>query len=112
MQCFFCPNPAAHPQTGHQYNENVIACEECATRFWSWFITHNNGKGRRSGDINFYDCVGAIRPPVPTTRPCPRCHEQRYYPEFVIQRDRKRFPREWCESCDQEMLNELLQTIL
>jgi hypothetical protein len=47
MQCFFCPNPAAHPSTGCQYTDRVLACENCTRECWQWVRRHINKKGRR-----------------------------------------------------------------
>ena len=36
MQCFFCPNPAAHTATGCEYAPGVLACSYCVRDFWTW----------------------------------------------------------------------------
>ncbi len=49
MQCFFCPNPAAHPATGCQYAPGVLACEECVRAFWAWARTRTEARVRKGG---------------------------------------------------------------
>ncbi len=41
MDCNFCEG-VAHPATGCQYTENMIACGPCTRRFWAWFEQHSN----------------------------------------------------------------------
>lgn len=55
-ECFFCKG-VAHPSTGCEYSENVLACAECAKTFWRWFIPFANGKGRRKGGPCFYEHI-------------------------------------------------------
>ena len=61
-QCFFCGG-AAHPATGCQYTENVIACGPCTRTAWTWVKGFTNQKGRRNGP-SFYEHVNRIAPPV------------------------------------------------
>lgn len=50
MVCFFCGDPAAHPATGCQYSERVLACYACVVRFWAWVRQHM--RARRG--VDFY----------------------------------------------------------
>jgi hypothetical protein len=49
--CFFCGDPAAHPATGVQRTENVLACRQCAEEFETW--TRRREKGGRRGEPSF-----------------------------------------------------------
>lgn len=63
MTCFFCGGPA-HPATGCQYSDNVVACRQCAVDFWAWFRAqqhkrervYRDAKGRLHAD--FYAAAG------------------------------------------------------
>jgi hypothetical protein len=63
MKCFFCPG-VAHPSTGCQYSENVVACHSCVVEFWKWFKSHMATRGRPGRDkkgrmqADFYAAVG------------------------------------------------------
>lgn len=59
-ECFFCGG-CAHPATGCQYTERVIACHACVVSAWSWIRQFTNSKGRRNGP-SFYDHVNRIAP--------------------------------------------------
>jgi hypothetical protein len=50
-KCFFCGDPAAHPSTGVQRTENVLACHRCAGEFETW--TRRREKGGRKGEPSF-----------------------------------------------------------
>ena len=39
MRCNFCGG-AAHPATGCQYGQRVIACRSCTESFWRWVDKH------------------------------------------------------------------------
>jgi hypothetical protein len=64
MTCFFCGAPAAHPATGCQYSERVLACCRCSVGFWSWFReqmakrarVYRDKRGRLHAD--FYAAAG------------------------------------------------------
>lgn len=47
--CFFCDGPA-HPSTGCQYSERVIACHGCTVAFWAWAKGHFATRGRPGRD--------------------------------------------------------------
>lgn len=63
MTCFFCGG-VAHPSTGCQYSERVVACEGCTRDFWRWFRAHQNKSGRTGRDkhgrlqADFYAAAG------------------------------------------------------
>jgi hypothetical protein len=48
-RCFFCRGPA-HPATGCQYSERVIACRACTVEFWRWFKGHVATRSRPGRD--------------------------------------------------------------
>lgn len=68
MKCFFCPNPAAHPSTGCQYSESVLACAQCVQDFWSWFRDAQAKRSRTGYDrrgrlmADFYQAAGTNNP--------------------------------------------------
>lgn len=67
MQCFFCPNPAAHPSTGSQYTPNVLACHECAVNINKWVVNHTNKRQRRNSKAvvtadSFYEAAARFAP--------------------------------------------------
>ena len=52
MICFFCPG-VAHPSTGCQCSERVIACRDCVVTFWAWFREQQNKRvPRKKPDKN------------------------------------------------------------
>lgn len=51
--CFFCGG-VAHPSTGSQLTERVLACGPCVLHFLGWFRGHVN---KRFGGYRFYDHV-------------------------------------------------------
>lgn len=55
MRCFFCKGPA-HPATGCQWSESVVACERCTREFWRWFRGMQN---RKWGGFFFYDAAAS-----------------------------------------------------
>jgi hypothetical protein len=62
MRCNFCGG-AAHPATGCQYTETMIACWRCTLEAWRWIKGHTNRKGRRSRSgvvpaVSFYEAAG------------------------------------------------------
>lgn len=61
MRCFFCGG-AAHPASGCQYTERVIACGPCTRTTWKWVRQHVNKKGRRPRNgqrpsVGFYEAA-------------------------------------------------------
>jgi hypothetical protein len=70
MQCFFCPNPAAHPSTGSELSANVLACEACTRSFWKWFRGHMHAWSR-PGRPDFY-AAAALTPPMVGSAPSKR----------------------------------------
>lgn len=73
MGCFFCGGPA-HPATGCQYTERVIACGRCTREAWAWVKGWTNRK--RKDGLSFYEAA-AYRPPV---RPATESSEERTCP--------------------------------
>jgi len=78
MQCFFCPNPSAHPATGCEYAPGVLACSYCVRDFWGWVRGRvtvqrrpaRDKRGRVSAD--FATAAGKFNPaigPVPHVVP-------------------------------------------
>jgi len=64
MQCFFCPNPAAHDATGCRYSPRVLACRECTVTFWAWVKVWTNKRprgARGKGGPDFYEAAGKWR---------------------------------------------------
>lgn len=66
MKCFFCDDPAAHPATGCQYSERVLACRSCVVEFWRWLKGHFATRGRPGRDrrgrlqADFYSAAGKL----------------------------------------------------
>ncbi len=62
MSCFFCNGPA-HPATGCQYSERVLACHQCVVDFWKWLRGHIATRSRPGRDkrgrmqADFYEAV-------------------------------------------------------
>ncbi len=74
MKCSFCDNPAAHPATGCQYSETMIACFYCVQETWAWVRNHTRGKSARAAKqardkghvvpaMSFYESAGHMRGP-------------------------------------------------
>lgn len=61
MICFFCGNPAAHPSTGAQYSERVLACYACVVEFWAWVRRH---QAKRWAGADFYAALAATPRPA------------------------------------------------
>jgi hypothetical protein len=68
MKCFFCGDPAAHPATGCQYSEHVLACAACTRAFWAWVRRHTAVRPRprhsRHGGPkeDFYGAAARLNP--------------------------------------------------
>jgi hypothetical protein len=57
MVCFFCGG-SAHPSTGCEWSERVIACGACTREFWKWLRAMQH---RRWGGVAFYDAAVKFR---------------------------------------------------
>lgn len=70
MDCFFCKSPAAHPATGSEITDTVLACASCTREFWTWFRQHMR-RWSRPGQPDFYAAAarGLTRPADGATLP-------------------------------------------